>query len=227
MAYYLPALPWILWMSSIIGWLILIVETLFAAPLWAVAHMIPSEGDGMAGQHGKQGYMLLFGILARPPLMVAGLFAAMIIMMGIGKFVGFAFLVYYSSVSAGHVGIVSWIVHSIMLCAAMVIFSHKIFGLITHLPDKVIRWIGQMHDDLGTGESENRFRGIAAAGAAHISSGAATAAKTLAGPKSPGGAPGEPKADTPGESPGAKKETAALSTGMQQDSRKEDDKGGM
>jgi hypothetical protein len=115
-----------------------------------------------------------------------------------------------------------------MLCAAMVIFSHKIFGLITHLPDKVIRWIGQMHDDLGTGESENRFRGIAAAGAAHISSGAATAAKTLAAPKSPGGAPkADSPGESPGESPGAKKETAALSTGMQQDSRKEDDKGGM
>jgi conjugal transfer/type IV secretion protein DotA/TraY len=143
--------------------------------------MIPSEGDGVAGQHGKQGYMLLFVILARPLLMVAGLFSAMIIMMAIGKFVGAAFLVYYSSVSAGRVGIISWIVHSIMLCAVMVIFSHKIFGLITHLPDKVIRWIGQMHDDLGTGESENRIRGIAVAGAGLIQRAGGTAAGALAG----------------------------------------------
>jgi hypothetical protein len=105
--------------------------------------------------------MLLFGILARPPLMVAGLFTGLVIMAGVGKFVGASFLIYFAAAGAGHTtGPVTWIAQSFMLCIAMVIFSHKIFGLITHLPDKVICWIGGRADSLGTAADESRMRGV-------------------------------------------------------------------
>lgn len=107
-----------------------------------------------------------------------------------GKFVGPGFMVYYSSVGAGHTpGLTTWIVQSVLLFAAMVVCAHKIFELITHLPDKVIRWVGQMNDDLGTGESDNRIRGIAVAGAGYIARGGAQTYGSVkgAGPPSSGG----------------------------------------
>ena len=38
LAYYLPAIPFIRWISALAGWVILIVESLVAAPLWLCAH---------------------------------------------------------------------------------------------------------------------------------------------------------------------------------------------
>ena len=48
LAYYLPAIPFIRWVSALVGWIILVVEALVAAPLWLCAHALP-EGDGAAG----------------------------------------------------------------------------------------------------------------------------------------------------------------------------------
>ncbi|BCA80305.1 DotA/TraY family protein [Desulfuromonas sp. AOP6] len=189
-AFYLPLLPFVLWIGSVISWLILVVETLFAAPLWAVAHMLP-EGDGMAGQHGRQGYLLLFGVLARPPLMVAGLFSAMVIFAVVGNFIGESFLVYYNSVQAGRVtGVLTWIAQSVILCAIFVVFAHKIFGLVTYLPEKVIRWIGQLEQNLGEVQDEGRLRGIAVAATKPMSGGAGAAAKRAMSGGSEGGEPG-------------------------------------
>jgi conjugal transfer/type IV secretion protein DotA/TraY len=56
-AYYLPALPFLLFWGGVINWLILVVEALVAAPLWIAAHAMP-EGDCMAANAGRQGYML-------------------------------------------------------------------------------------------------------------------------------------------------------------------------
>ena len=39
LAYYLPAIPFIRWISALAGWVILIVESLVAAPLWLCAHV--------------------------------------------------------------------------------------------------------------------------------------------------------------------------------------------
>jgi len=160
-AFYLPALPWILWMSAMIGWLVLIVETLFAAPLWAVGHLIP-EGDGKAGQHGRQGYMLMLGILARPPLMVVGFFASIIIFAAVGKGVGFSLMVYQASVSHGNIsGPITGLASIILLISVMIVFAHKVFGLITHLPENVTKWIGGQATSLGEHQDESRIRGMA------------------------------------------------------------------
>jgi conjugal transfer/type IV secretion protein DotA/TraY len=43
--------------GAIIGWLVLVVESMFAAPLWMVAHLAPDQ-DGVVGKMG-QGYMLI------------------------------------------------------------------------------------------------------------------------------------------------------------------------
>ena len=90
LAYYLPAIPFIRWVSALVGWIILVVEALVAAPLWLCAHALP-DGEGAAGQHGKRGYFLLLGIVLRPPLMVTGFFAAVILMNVLGRILGASF----------------------------------------------------------------------------------------------------------------------------------------
>lgn len=189
LAYYLPALPWVLWTGAIIGWLVLVCETLVAAPFWAMGILVP-EGEGMTGQHGRQGVMLLLGILARPPLMIAGFFFAMIIMTGIGKFLGMSFLIFYGASTAGRLpSITAILAYTFILGAVVVVFAHKIFGLITHLPENVVRWIGGGQASLGEHSDESRLRAIFMAGGGRFNQAVAGAFQG-SGPK-PGGAPGD------------------------------------
>lgn len=160
LAYYLPAVPFILWVSAIIGWLIMVGETLVAAPLWAAAHAAP-EGEGMAGQHGKQGYMLFLGVLLRPPLMVVGFFMSFILFIGVGEFIGTGFKIFGAGMQAGHAsGPITFFAFLFLVGATVVISAHRLFGLITWLPDNVMRWIGQQVQNLGEGADENRTRAL-------------------------------------------------------------------
>jgi hypothetical protein len=43
----------------------------------------------------------------------------------------------------------------------MIVFAHKVFGLITHLPENVTKWIGGQATSLGEHQDEARIRGYA------------------------------------------------------------------
>lgn len=158
LAYYLPALPWIAWSLAIVGWVILCIESVVAAPLWAVAHAIP-EGEGIAGQHGRQGYMLFLGILLRPPLMVVGFFFALVLTGIVGKFMAVSYLVFDAGMNAEHPDLITSIVMIFIFGTTCIVVTHKVFKLITHLPDTVTRWLGQQFQNLGEEQDEQRIRG--------------------------------------------------------------------
>lgn len=159
LAFYLPAVPFVLWTMALVGWLIQVVEVLVAAPLWAAAHAIP-EGEGMAGQHGKQGYMLFLGVLMKPPLMVFGFFSSYLLIAIVGQMIGIGFQIFTAGQQAGHAsGPVAFIALTFILGSVMLIVSHKLFGLITWLPENVLRWVGQQVQNLGESGDEGRSRG--------------------------------------------------------------------
>nr|WP_320016753.1 DotA/TraY family protein [uncultured Desulfobacter sp.] len=184
LAFYLPALPWIAWTLATVGWVLLCLESLFAAPLWAVAHSIP-EGEGIAGTHGKQGYMLFLAVLLRPPLMVAGFFCAVILAGILGKFIGGSFAIFQAGMNAEHSGPISGPVSVIPMLfifgSTCIVATHKIFKLITHLPDTVTKWIGQQVQNLGEDQDESRLRGATTtainSGATALSTGMGAAIK--------------------------------------------------
>lgn len=158
LAFYLPAVPFIFWVSGVIGWMIMVVEAMVAVPIWIVAHAMP-EGEGLAGERGKQGYLLMLGILVRPFLMLLGLCIAMVLMGIVGKLIGGLFIVYvasFESQSGFIMPIHSMVAYLVMLGAIMIIFTHKLFGMISYLPDQVLRWVGGHSPSLGEGADENK-----------------------------------------------------------------------
>jgi hypothetical protein len=158
LAYYLPGLPMLLWISSLVGWVILVLESLVAAPLWVAAHALP-EGDGLAGQHGRQGYFLFLNVLMRPALMVTGLLFSMVIMAGIGKLIGLSMTVLGISLAGRYTfGLISTIAMTVILCSLILIVAHKIYGLIPHFPSTIMRWVGQQRHDLGEGQDVDRVQ---------------------------------------------------------------------
>ena len=169
LAFYLPAIPFIRWVSALAGWVILIVESLIAAPLWICAHALP-EGEGAAGQHGKRGYMLFLGILLRPPLMVAGFFCAVILINVLGKLIGQGFEMFIAGTSQTKVvGITGTLAMTVILGSTVMILANKFFSLIHYLPEHVTNWIGQQLHNLGEKEDQSAAKNIFTAGASATS----------------------------------------------------------
>ena len=165
LAFYLPAIPFIRWVSALAGWVILIVESLIAAPLWICAHALP-EGEGAAGQHGKRGYMLFLGILLRPPLMVAGFFCAVILINVLGKLIGQGFEMFIAGTSQTKmIGFTGTLAMAVILGSVVMVLANKFFSLIHYLPEHVTNWIGQQFHNLGEKEDQSAAKNVLNAGA--------------------------------------------------------------
>jgi conjugal transfer/type IV secretion protein DotA/TraY len=166
LAYFLPALPFILWMGGVLGWLCLVVEAVVAAPLWVAAHALP-EGEGLAGNSGRQGYLIFLGVLLRPPLMVLGFFIAMTLLTAVGRIIGSVFSVFgFSYLSETFLGVSGFMAFSVITGAVVVTAVWKLFGLMSSLPDRAVSWIGAHIPHQGEGSQAQRSQGeYGAAGA--------------------------------------------------------------
>ncbi len=160
MAYYLPAVPMILWTIAIAGMIITLVESVFAAPIWAAAHA-SQEGDGLMGVHARAGYMLVMGVLLRPSLMVISFFVSFELMDLVLEIFNRIFDLENKALAVGHIsGIVSFIAMLYLYVLIVIALEHKIFGLITWLPDNVIRWAGQTLGSQLGGEAQHGVSGV-------------------------------------------------------------------
>ncbi|ABS78182.2 type IV secretion protein DotA [Coxiella burnetii] len=172
LAYYVPLYPYMLYTFGVIGWIIVVIEAMVAAPLIAFGLTHP-EGHDFLGE-AKQGGMLLLGVFLRPVLMVVGLIAGMILSYVALRIVVYTFsglavdlfantpssgpasgsilhaataLMSNSMATAGSVtgAIVSLMVFPLVLIIfTMLVYvvTTQSFSLIFALPDNVMRWIG-------------------------------------------------------------------------------------
>ena len=164
LAFYFPAVPFINWLAAILGWLVMLVEAVIAAPFWAAAHAI-GAGSGMAGQYGRQGYMLILSLVSRPVLMVAGLFGAFLVMHYACKFLLYSFVPFMEGMNAGSLsGVVTFIAMCILLVALSLIVANRAWSLIYAVPDRVLAWIGANAPQLGEREVDAESKQMFVAG---------------------------------------------------------------
>lgn len=195
-AYGLPAMPYLFWLAGVVGWIVLVVEAVIAAPLWLVGHSLP-EGDGFAGMGGRAGYMLFFSILIRPALLVCSLFFCILILMCTGKLLAFTFAPFVDSLTtiggSFGLGVITMVSLFIILGIAISITTWKLFALTTSMPDRIIRWVGQLLHTLGAEGQEV---------ISQTQSGIKTAAsQSLASMREVGAELGKAAAQTGGEAP--------------------------
>ena len=201
-AYYIPAVPFILWTFGVVGWLILVIEALVASVLWAAGIATP-EGEGLIGQKGEQGFQLFLNVMIRPSLMVLGFFASFLLIDSVGNWVGAGISIFFAGENTGITAWnpLTWISSAALIAVIAVMLSHKIFALITWVPDNVMRWVGHGVTPLGEHESEKQTRqafvGVAgSAGKIEKKAGQAAAARDEKKLPAPGaGGRGEAPAD--------------------------------
>jgi len=156
MAYYLPAIPLILWILGVTGWFILLIEAVVAAPIWAASHAMP-EGRGIVGQRAMAGYMVILSLILRPTLMVIGFLTSMGLMIAVGKVTQFAYVPSMRSMMGdGYIGLISVSFGLVIFIVLMIQVAHRTFSLQHELPDKVLRFISGGGEQLLEGQYEGK-----------------------------------------------------------------------
>lgn len=142
--YFLPNLPFIMWVGALVGWLLLVIEAVLAAPLWAVMHMYPN-GDDLTGRGGN-GYKLVLMLLLRPVLMIFGLIAALIISDVFGEFINKTFYEVFFNATTVYTNsgfdFFRFISGTIIYAIVLYTFIKQTFALMFKLPEQMFRWIG-------------------------------------------------------------------------------------
>lgn len=204
LAYYfgvaIPSLPYTIFMITVVGWVLGVVQTVIAAPLWAIMHMRPSQT--FVGSE-AQGYLLLMALFVRPALAVIGLFAAFLVADPLVDYTAKAFFAMRGDVAAstGWPGVLAqfwqffaWYATFGFLLGAVLTM---VFGLPQMLPDKVLAWLNVGVHDLGATSATNEMR-AAVSRQGHASGKAAL--ERLAESQSRGGRGGS-RGQLPGDGP--------------------------
>ena len=73
-SFILPLMPFFYWVLAVVGYFLLVVEAVVASSVWALSHL-RLDGEGISGESGRQGWMMLLALLLTPALMILGYFA--------------------------------------------------------------------------------------------------------------------------------------------------------
>lgn len=142
LAYWIPMVPFVIYLGGIFGWVVSVLEMLGASILWMIAHLHP-EGEGMAGKWGANGWMIIIEAIARPTLMVVGLVLANAVT---DPFLRFANVLFYISMdyttSESLAVITPFVAFACINVALMVILVHRTYSLIHMIPNAIFKWIG-------------------------------------------------------------------------------------
>lgn len=154
LAYMIPFLPVVTWITMIAGYMLTIVEATIAAPL-AIILMVTPEGEGISGTRLERAMQLLIMAIMKPSLMIIGLVASITI-----SSVAFAMMNMFFFKAAEHVlkgGIldvlavmVIYTMTALQLCKLLITIMYK-------LPDQILEWFSS---GVGRQFGENETAGM-------------------------------------------------------------------
>ncbi len=137
---WVPMVPVVIWIAAIIAWLLVVVEAVAAAPLWALVHLDDGEGMGQRAQHG---YLFIVNLLFRPTLMIFGFVLAGVIVEVAGGLWTETFSSAVASAQAdsvsGLVMVVAFVGVYVLTCLVVVNMS---FNAVHLVPNQVLSWVG-------------------------------------------------------------------------------------
>lgn len=154
-AYYIPLIPFIVGVTAVIKWFVLVFESVIAAPLFAVAHMHP-DGHDAVGRAGP-GYMLILGLLMRPALTVFGFFGSIWLAQPVTGYINIAYMTAVQGAEHNSFSfIAAFVAYVIIYVIIMTSVIHSVFTLVNWLPDNILRWIGGSLNAHGIGDGETK-----------------------------------------------------------------------
>ena len=150
---YLPLIPFIIFSFSALGWLLVVVEAMIAAPLIAMGVAHP-QGHDLLGRS-EQAIMLLLGVFLRPVALVIGFLVAIVLSkIGIEIFsVGFLQVFAGAFVNGSAADGTPAVADLIGCFGFLFVYAYVMIELITfcyssvvQIPDRITRWLGAPED---------------------------------------------------------------------------------
>lgn len=189
LAVVLPAIPLFYWLMGVISWMLFFVECLLISPMWLAAHGT-ADKDGWGSEHTRQGYMLMIGLYLNPILRVAGFFAIFLVLIPIGKLVGWLSQYLTGVLASGWLSPAMIVGGMVILAVFAYSASVRVFSLPNELFERGLRWVNGGQEVTGDSGAEQQNRMIIAQ-VGGKADGAASAARHL------GASRPLPKADAP------------------------------
>lgn len=192
LAFYVPMIPYICWITGCIKWLVITCEAEMSSPIFGAAHVHP-DGDDTVGKAGP-GYMIILSVFLRPMLMTFGMIFSITLAQPITHLVNSTYMTAVAgSMHDSFNGLGAFVAYSVLYAFIMAIVVHSVFALINYLPDNVLRWLGNAIAAHGIGDQEQHevksvYAGVAQQGAHGAAAGAGK-------PKTPPAAP--PASESP------------------------------
>lgn len=135
---YVPLIPYLVFTFTAVGWMILCIETLVAAPIVALG--ITTPGNDLLGR-ASPAVLLITNVFLRPALMIVGLIAAGRLIKPVIEVLNYGFEAFVI-LNVGVLLLFGNIALIVIYAGISIAVFHQIFSLISALPDHVIRWIG-------------------------------------------------------------------------------------
>ncbi len=177
LAYYVPFYPFIVFTFAAVGWIVLVIEGMAAAPIVCLGMTHP-EGHDFMGK-AEQALMLFLSIFLRPALMIIGLIAAMIVSFAAFQMLTTGFgTVLASLMNKGGAAFNNPFLILISMVMVWVIFGmmtmeliEQCYKLIYQLPNKIMSWIGGPTSGEEYGQMAQGVKGAVSSGAGSVGQG--------------------------------------------------------
>lgn len=166
-AYYIPLVPLIVVLFTGIGWFAAVIEAMVAGPFVALALVVP-EGQHEIFGPAYQAVMQLFGLFARPALIIFGfIFASIMTHVGIWLFNFSLLTAWLQGGLASHIkpGIAPVLGPLALMSIYMMIvvqIVERSFSLVYEIPTRVLEWVGIQVKGYGEAEAVGAVKAGAA-----------------------------------------------------------------
>lgn len=141
LAIYMPLIPYMMFTLAALGWLLLVVESIIAAPIIALGLVIPA-GDELGKVESALG--ILANVFMRPTLMIFGFVLAGRVYAAVVTLINFGMLDVFKTINVNTN--FSSVVILFVYASFLISVTNTCFSLIYVLPDKILRWIGGPHE---------------------------------------------------------------------------------
>ena len=160
--YVVPAIPFIRFLFGILSWLVAVVEGMLAVTVFCAAHVTRGDGNRLATDATREGWLFFPALILRPVLMLFGLVLGyFLFVVGIGLFNEVWLPRMQDAGRSEGLGLVDWV--AMLALYVMVAYGmlNACFKMIDGLPNAVLGWIGSR---AGGGGDAEEVMGMATGG---------------------------------------------------------------
>ena len=158
-AFWLPSIPLIHWISGIVGLMIIFMHAFVLTPLLGLAHLLSGE-KGILSSKTQHGYMAIIQLFTHAPIMVLAFFISYGICMFGLKFTQVIYLPFMTSLNGDSI---SGLATGIFTIGIFIIINMQImnrcFSLVTTMTEKAGKFIGGGEEMLGDSTGADKSQG--------------------------------------------------------------------